>query len=126
MKVLNIVESAYRATLEEQDDTVLWLTQALRGAGAGADVLLVGNAANYAVRGQDAGGLQFGRWRQTQPPRIERDLAALMAKGAQVFVLQEDLARLGIEAGELVEGPQPLPFAGLPSLAAGYDRLWHW
>jgi len=80
MKVLNIIESAYRATTEEQDDTIVWLSHTLKAAGADLGVLLRGNAVNYAVRGQDAAGLAFGAWRQTQPPRLANDIAALPTK----------------------------------------------
>jgi hypothetical protein len=32
-KSLNIVESAYRAVMKEQDDTILWLLATMQGAG---------------------------------------------------------------------------------------------
>jgi hypothetical protein len=84
VKALNIIESAYRATIEEQDDTIVWLNHAMKRAGADIGVVLRGNAVNYAVRGQDAGGLVCGDWRQTQPPRIADDIEALVAKGVSV------------------------------------------
>jgi sulfur relay (sulfurtransferase) DsrF/TusC family protein len=126
MKVLNIIESAYRATIEEQDDTVVWLSHTLKAAGADLGVLLRGNAVNYAVRGQDAAGLAFGAWRQTQPPRIANDIAALPGKGVAVYVLAEDLAERGLEAGDLVPGLERVTRDSLPSLFAAHDQVWHW
>jgi hypothetical protein len=125
-RVLSIIATAYRATLEEQDDTILWLTHALRGAGAPVDVLLRGNATNYAVKSQDASGLAFGERRQTQPPRLGDDVAKLVAKGAHVFFVEEDVAERGIERSELVAGVEPVARAALPALAAAYDQVWHW
>jgi hypothetical protein len=126
MKALNIVASAYRATLEEQDDTIVWLTHAVKGAGASVDVLLRGNAVNYAVPGQDASGLAFGDWRQTEPPRIDEDIAGLLAKGVTVYALDDDLAVRGLEGATLVQGVRRVRGDALAGLLAGYDAVWHW
>lgn len=125
-KVLNIVETPYRATLEEQDDTVLWLTHALKGAGADIGVLLRGSAVNYAVKGQDASGLSFGERRQTQPPRIEQDLAGLVGKGVKVMLVEDDLAERGLGKDDLIAGIESVPRAAMPKLLAAYDLVWHW
>jgi hypothetical protein len=126
MKTLNIIESAYRATLEEQDDTIVWITHAMKEAGADLAVLLRGSAVNYAARGQDASGLAFGTERQTQPPRVDDDLGALIPKGVPVFAVEEDLAARGLRAGDLHEGIQRVARGDLPQLFAGFDRVWHW
>ncbi len=126
MKALNIIETAYRATLEEQDDTIVWLTGAMRGAGADLDILLRRSAVNYAVTGQDASGLVFGEWRQTQPPRIADDLAGLIAKGVGVFVVSEDLEALGIARDSLVPGVRPVSRGEVAGLLRSHDQVWHW
>ena len=126
MKALNIIESAYRATIEEQDDTIVWLTHALKGAGADLGVLLRGNAVNYAALGQDAAGLTFGDWSQTQPLRIGDDVSSLVAKGIAVYALAEDLAERGLGAGDIINSVERVERARLPQLLAGYDQIWHW
>ena len=126
LKVLNIVESAYRATIEEQDDTILWTSTALKGAGANVDVLLRGNAVNYGVKGQDASGLQFGAKKQTQPPQLEDDLQRLMDTGARVYVVTDDVAERGLERTDLIGGLEPLSRSRIAKLCANYDQIWHW
>src|SRR5512133_3452826 len=56
----------YRAVMEEQDDTILWLLAAMQGAGGAHTVVLRGNAVNYAIAGQGAPGLTVGEWKQSQ------------------------------------------------------------
>jgi sulfur relay (sulfurtransferase) DsrF/TusC family protein len=125
-KVLNIVETPYRATLEEQDDTIVWLTHALRGAGADINVLLRGSAVNYAVKGQDASGLAFGERRQTQPPRIDQDLVGLIGKGVKVMLVEDDMAERGLQKADLIPGVEWVSRAALPKLLGSYDQVWHW
>ena len=125
-KVLQVVESAYRATLEEQDDTVVWITHAMKGAGGDFNVLLRGNAVNYAVKGQDASGLAFGDKKQTQPPRLADDLAKLLEKGVAVYVVSDDLADRGLERSHLIAGVKPTSRDELPTLLDSFDQVWHW
>ena len=125
-RILSILETAYRATLEEQDDTVVWLTHAMRAAGADLTLVLRGNAVSYAVAGQDASGLAFGDRRQTNPPRLEEDVAKLAAKGVPVLVVAEDLAVRGLERGDLVEGVDLISHGALAKLAGSFDQIWHW
>jgi sulfur relay (sulfurtransferase) DsrF/TusC family protein len=126
MKVLQIVETAYRATLEEQDDPIIWISHAMKGAGADLDVLLRGNAVNYAVAAQDASGLSFGDWQQSQPPDLAGDIAALADKDVNVFVVQDDLDERGLRYTALVEGIETLSRARLPALLNDYDQIWNW
>ena len=126
MKVLNIVEAAYRGTLEEQDDTIVWFCHAMKGANADIDVLLRGNAVNYTVKAQDASGLSFGGARQTQPPQLANDLVKLKGKGVKIFVVEDALRERGIEPSELIDGLDLAPRAKLAKLFADYDQVWHW
>jgi len=126
MKVLNIVEAAYRGTLEEQDDTIIWICHAMKGASADIDVLLRGNAVNYAVKAQHASGLAFGDAQQTQPPKLADDLAELKTKGVKVYLVEDALSERGIAASELIDGMDLVPRRQLAKLFAEYDQVWHW
>jgi sulfur relay (sulfurtransferase) DsrF/TusC family protein len=126
MKVLSIVETAYRATAEEQDDTILWLNTMFKGADLDVSILLRGNAVNYLVNGQDASGLSFGGLELTHPPKIDEDIATLLDKGVPVHYVAEDLADRGIPADKLVDGVKPVHRAELPALLGQYDQVWHW
>ena len=126
-KTLNIVESAYRAVMEEQDDTILWLLAAMQAAGGAHTAVLRGNAVNYAIAGQGAPGLSVGEWKQTQAPKMDRDVVDLVEnRKIPVYVVEEDLAERGIGRAELVPGVKLLSRKALPALFAEYEIVSHW
>ena len=124
MKILSIVESAYRGTLEEQDDAVLWLSHALKNAGAEMGILLRGNAVSYAVAAQDPAGLVIGKFSIEHPANPNKDLLKMKQAGARtiaqdetscvVFGMPKEAIRLG--AADQVASLSRVPAAILGQL----------
>ncbi len=126
MAILSVVEQAYRATVEEQDDTVLWFSHMVKNAGGDVNILLRSNAVNYAAKGQDAGGLTIGGVHLSVPPTIDRDVEALMKAGSKVYAVAEDLAALGIPVGDLVAGVEVVKQGQVAGLFDQHEAIWYW
>lgn len=123
---LSVVERAYHGTVEEQDDTVLWVSHMIKKAGGDIDVLLRANAVNYAVKGQDASGLGFGKMKLNVPPRIDHDVEELLQAGVKVWVVRDDLRRRGIDESQLVGGVTLVDRHAVAGLFDAHDQVWHW
>ncbi len=124
--ILSIVERAYHGTIEEQDDTILWLSHMVKNAGADLSILLRSNAVNYAVKGQDASGLSIGGVALSVPPTLDTDVVALSTAGVTVYVVEEVLSDRGIGNDELCDGITKVKRSGLAKLFDDHDAVWHW
>lgn len=126
MKILNIIESGYRGTVEEQDDTILWLSQSMQAAGAEIDVLLRGNAVNYALEAQKSLPVSFGNWTQQHPPEVVTQVRSLIKKGAEVYASAADINNRGILHDRLLASVTLLADADISRLFDRYDRVLAW
>lgn len=126
MKVLQVIDQAFRTTTEEQDDTIIWLTRSMVGAGADLALLLSGHASYYAVQSRRQPALQLGEWQQSQPAEITADINGLVNKQIAVYAVREDLAERGLEGLPLQPGIELVDRAGVAALYDGVDQVWHW
>jgi hypothetical protein len=125
-KVCSIIDTAYRATLEEQDDTAVWFNHILRQSGADITLLLTGNAVNDAVRGQPPPPLRFGTASIDFPPRLDQDLAKAAQAGVKLVPLRDDAILRGIPSDALLPEVEQISCEQLVDFLDGFDLVWHW
>lgn len=126
MKVLQVIDQAFRTTGEEQDDTILWLTQCMRGAGANLEVLLTGHGVFYSVQSRPQPPLVFGKWQQTEPADITQDIGRLREKGVPVYTVREELEERGLADLPVQAGVEVISREAVTRLYEDADQIWHW
>lgn len=125
--LLCICDQGYRASVEEQDDTVVWMAHMLqRCEDTQVGLLLRGSAVNYACRGQRSVGVSFGDWKQAHPADFPRDLARFREDGGRLYVLASDVESYGLTDGDLVEGVTAIDGDKVAGLVAEHDFVSYW
>ena len=126
MKILSMVSTAYRATIEEQDDAALWLLLAMVKEGGEISLLLSGNAVNYALRRSALRAVKVPGLELTGAGLPQLEIQRALSMGVDCFCVAEDVVQRGLDASLLWPGIQIIEQAAVPELVERFDAVWSW
>ena len=126
MRTLHLLRTAYRATIEEQDDPVLWLLRSLAANGQLLDIVLCGAAVSYLAANQSSATFAIADRPLARPPDVRDDLASAVADGIGVFYVAEDARRRFLAPAQLLPGATPVALAELGDMLRRYRRVHAW
>lgn len=123
-EMLAVLERAYRGAAEEQYAHVLWMLLSLHRLGAGVALLLRGNAALYAQRGQRWPALEVAGV-AVPAPGYEASVVELLGNGGRVYVVGADLDALGLREADLCTGTRIVDEAEAARLIPAFASTWY-
>ena len=125
-RVLSIIETAYRACQEEQDDAGLWFSAAVQAAGVELSILLKGNAVGYAHGGHATQPLTLGGGTVPHPFDPTADIERMAGRGVAFYLVREDAEERGLDAETRLPSVEPIARERLPELFESHGAIWHW
>lgn len=124
-KILSVLSHTEYGNLEDSD-IGLFASAFAPVAGSQMTMLLIADAVNYAVRGQDGTGIEIAGGTVQPGFLIESDLQSLQEAKIPVYAFREDLEERGISSSELITGVRLISRNELGKLIDEFDTVWNW
>lgn len=123
---LFVCELGYRAVMEEESDSAIWMAHALRRTSAVEVALLLYGPATHYVADTRESVLVCSCCKRTRLVDVVSDIRSFLQDGGRVFVTDHDLDRYGIPRDRILSGVDILPDSKVSSLVAEYEHLSFW
>ena len=126
-KVLTIFEKPIYLSFEPVDPHLFATALGVADTPVETNVLLRDGAVTYAAMGQNCMGATIAgqdvMGHDTSPGKL---IEFMLAHGAKVYAVEEDLKARGLETEALVRGVRPIPEADTVSLVEEHEAVLVW
>jgi sulfur transfer complex TusBCD TusB component (DsrH family) len=124
-KILSVLSHTEYGNLEDSD-IGLFASAFAPVAGSQMTILLSEDAVNYAVRGQEGGGIAIAGAPVQPGFLIETDIRSVQEANIPVYAFREDLEQRGVTSREIVDGVKTISRKEYGRFIDQFDTVWNW